>query len=243
MYSPRARGKSATAHLHLPPYDVCISFLCHLGQATLYKERDGRYYAVKFRTVRPGMFQAHPAPRSLTTCLTPRGGGRDAHVAPTPWRQYLLAPRLNSCGSDARRAKQSSSRSRSLRPPRPAAIAVDCTTQVGVPRPRADKAGAPDWPSSPPRKATRSTPRAPSRRDAPHRRLMRRDACRRSGGSWRTIDDTEECTLLTTRLSGRAPRRPSAAGGGRSRRRRGTRPRRRRPRRRWLFARQSRPHL
>ena len=133
-----------------PPDDVCreyddTTWSPHPSKRFLYKEWDGQYYAVEVpRLVRPGMkFEAHPeALGSLTTCLDLAQAVRAsmytlASSRLTPWRQYVLAPRLElmRLRSLVAQSRASSKLKRSLRPPRPATKSdrkFDCTTQAGV---------------------------------------------------------------------------------------------------------------
>ena len=143
MYSPRARVENLPQRTFTcPPDDVCRENGYVWGKRFLYKERDGRYYAVNVsEAVRPGMqFQAHPeALGSLTTCLDLAEAVRASMYTSrlTPWRQYLLAPRLEllRLRSLVAQSRASSKLKRSLRPPRPATKSdrkFDCTTQAGV---------------------------------------------------------------------------------------------------------------
>ena len=143
MYSPRARVENLPQRTFTcPPDDVCREYDYMWGKRFLYKEWDGRYYAVNVsEAVRPGMqFQAHPeALGSLTTCLDLAEAVRASMYTSrlTPWRQYLLAPRLEllRLRSLVAQSRASSKLKRSLRPPRPATKSdrkFDCTTQAGV---------------------------------------------------------------------------------------------------------------
>ncbi len=145
MYSPRARVENLPQRTFTcPPDDVCREYDYMWGKRFLYKEWDGRYYAVNVsEAVRPGMqFQAHPeALGSLTTCLDLAQAVRASMYPPassrlTPWRQYVLAPRLEllRLRSLVAQSRASSKLKRSL--PSTAATRsdrkFDCTTQVGV---------------------------------------------------------------------------------------------------------------
>ena len=115
------------------------------GQMFLVEDNDGEVYAVEVPTgIRPGMpFQAHPETLgSLNDCLDVARAVRasmypSASARLTPWRQYLLAPRLEllRLRSLVAQSRASSKLKRSLRPPRPATKSdrkFDCTTQAGV---------------------------------------------------------------------------------------------------------------
>ena len=115
------------------------------GQLFLVEDNDGEVYAVEVPTgIRPGMpFQAHPETLgSLNDCLDVARAVRasmypSASARLTPWRQYLLAPRLEllRLRSLVAQSRASSKLKRSLRPPRPATKSdrkFDCTTQAGV---------------------------------------------------------------------------------------------------------------
>ena len=150
MYSPWAGVENLPQRTFTcPPDDVCreyddTTWSPHPSKRFLYKEWDGRYYAVEVpRLVRPGMqFQAHPeALGSLTTCLDLAQAVRASMYPPassrlTPWRQYVLAPRLEllRLRSLVAQSRASSKLKRSL--PSTAATRsdrkFDCTTQVGV---------------------------------------------------------------------------------------------------------------
>jgi hypothetical protein len=115
------------------------------GQLFLVEDNDGEVYAVEVPTgIRPGMpFQAHPETLGrLNDCLDVARAVRasmypSASARLTPWRQYLLAPRLEllRLRSLVAQSRASSKLKRSLRPPRPATKSdrkFDCTTQTGV---------------------------------------------------------------------------------------------------------------
>ncbi len=147
MYSPWADVENAPqCTFTCPPDDLCREYDDTGGKRFLYKEWDGQYYAVEVpQLVRPGMtFQAHPKTLgSLTTCLDLAEAVRasmypSASSRLTPWRQYLLAPRLEllRLRSLVAQSRASSKLKRSL--PSTAATRdktnrkFDCRTQAGV---------------------------------------------------------------------------------------------------------------
>ena len=116
------------------------------GQLFLVEDNDGEVYAVEVPTgIRPGMlFQAHPETLgSLNDCLDVARAVRasmypSASSRLTPWRQYVLAPRLEllRLRSLVAQSRASSKLKRSL--PSTAATRdktkrkFDCRTQAGV---------------------------------------------------------------------------------------------------------------
>ena len=147
MYSPWADVENLPQRTFLcPPDDLCREYDDTGGKRFLCKEWDGRYYAVEVpQLVRPGMtFRAHPKNLgSLNNCLDVARAVRasmypSASARLTPWRQYVLAPRLEllRLRSLVAQSRASSKLKRSL--PSTAATRdktkrkFDCRTQAGV---------------------------------------------------------------------------------------------------------------
>ena len=147
MYSPWADVENLPQRTFLcPPDDLCREYDDTGGKRFLCKEWDGRYYAVEVpQLVRPGMtFRAHPKNLgSLNNCLDMARAVRagmypSASSRLTPWRQYVLAPRLEllRLRSLVAQSRASSKLKRSL--PSTAATRdktkrkFDCRTQAGV---------------------------------------------------------------------------------------------------------------
>ena len=147
MYSPWADVENLPQRTFLcPPDDLCREYDDTGGKRFLCKEWDGRYYAVEVQQlVRPGMtFRAHPKNLgSLNNCLDMARAVRagmypSASSRLTPWRQYVLAPRLEllRLRSLVAQSRASSKLKRSL--PSTAATRdktkrkFDCRTQAGV---------------------------------------------------------------------------------------------------------------
>ena len=147
MYSPWADVENLPRHTFTcPPDDLCREYDDTGGKRFLYKEWDDRYYAVEVpEDVRPGMkFQAHPKNLgSLNNCLDVARAVRasmypSASSRLTPWRQYVLAPRLEllRLRSLVAQSRASSKLKRSL--PSTAATRdksdrkFDCKTNAGI---------------------------------------------------------------------------------------------------------------
>ena len=147
MYSPWADVENLPQRTFLcPPDDLCREYDDTGGKRFLCKEWDGRYYAVEVpQLVRPGMtFRAHQKNLgSLNNCLDVARAVRasmypSASSRLTPWRQYVLAPRLEllRLRSLVAQSRASSKLKRSL--PSTAATRdktkrkFDCRTQAGV---------------------------------------------------------------------------------------------------------------
>ena len=147
MYSPWADVENLPQRTFIcPPDDLCREYDDTGGKRFLCKEWDGRYYAVEVQQlVRPGMaFRAHPKNLgSLNNCLDLARTVRasmypSASSRLTPWRQYVLAPRLEllRLRSLVAQSRASSKLKRSL--PSTAATRdksdrkFDCKTNAGI---------------------------------------------------------------------------------------------------------------